>query len=1441
MKRFLLYVLTFVITLGASAFGTIEVNNLILRNKTKENQTKQDPGIIAPQEKSDGEKVIDNLLSMGGANVSLNLNLSNSTNTLSTDSVKIGDNVNVKFDGDISIIDLENIKLSGKLTVTIDNSVIIINISFLNDVIYLSNETMNIKVETSSLTKIIESLSLFDLNLDLGINLEEFDTSSLLTKLQNLKAEKLENGDLKLPFELTDDITINILADSEFMVKNISLNLDNLAGKSVELEAGLTKKDVTISVPQNEEKYVNITNTLNILDSVKEIISNKKLHLNVNAKYLGKMNASLIGAVDLDFNSKIKCYSNFDVQLNDNVYKLGLNFVDDNIYVALNGLKLKINQDDLVSTLNIILKELNITKEDEDVISYLKNLVTNFDFSKVDLSKININNLLEFTNGEENSIKVKINGNSIGLDFDLNLEIVLNKNNQFDSIIITNLNVLNGKLDVKLGYSKEFEATEINNNDYTDLKSLPEFAKSLFKTYNQIEQNKQISFGLQTDLVNTKFEKDAKDVITKETQTIINLLPASKVKIDFSSIKQTEFSLSDLKAQISLIVKTTTNVYSYTSGVKNATPVRTVTKDHNIDITYLDNMLYIRYNNMYAKISGNSIKGLIDTICEILNIDVSTNTFDNIKNLINSNSKNEMLEKLKLDMLKSILVTETDLNVSLNLEDFGINLDTLKINYDNSGLSKLSINTLKLNNNKLTNLEISLTEFEPITSAPQGNYINLSNIDKLLVAVKNTTEFKDFEINGSINLKLKVLSIDIDWNIPLNAKIKLLENNNFEANIKIGAVPVIPGVNDDAPYKAGNTVSGIYSGLNRILNVYIKDNMVYFHRSEEVPVFMVSNRTFEKKLKIHLDTLLDDPLYYILQYGLGFSSSIMDAINEAVNKERINPIDYSNILKDYSSTENSYSLTLNLKELAENDKLDTMALGIKTVEFNSKMIIGGISFNMYMPLTDSVNITLNSNDLTHINIGSIINFNDMYNYIDNNSQYKEGAEWDAYNGDWQLSNQRKFTLSFETNSSQKVDNIEGIAGAKVALPNLDSYFVDNNIQKITYTFVGWYTTKTFDKDTEYLSNVMPRKDTTLYALWETETQNYVTITFVTNGGEAKPNLTVLENSVLELPIYFDLLIEETDDGIYTKQFDGWYLDEECKYLYENSLAPNQDITLYAKWSIIDSKETYLVNVFDYGEKILSRRVLEGNILTLTGAKFNATTKYYLDDTFTNEIDINNFVMPNNDVNIYIKNMYKVSIVSQYGIVINQELTLYQGDLIQFPSQNSYFEDDGTQTERTIYTFNGYFLGTEKINDLSNYNLPNFDINIVANWSIDVKQYVTVTFNVNWTKPDSWQDNNDNWLGKINCASAPTSVSSFKVLEGTNIDPSKYTSSCTYKYKAMRIEKSYKFVVHSWSVEGTKQLSYNKLATEPKTESYNVLTHLTVTEDTILYAVWKYQK
>ena len=113
MKRFLLYVLTFVITLGASAFGTIEVNNLILRNKTKENQTKQDPGIIAPQEKSDGEKVIDNLLSMGGANVSLNLNLSNSTNTLSTDSVKIGDNVNVKFDGDISIIDLENIKLSG--------------------------------------------------------------------------------------------------------------------------------------------------------------------------------------------------------------------------------------------------------------------------------------------------------------------------------------------------------------------------------------------------------------------------------------------------------------------------------------------------------------------------------------------------------------------------------------------------------------------------------------------------------------------------------------------------------------------------------------------------------------------------------------------------------------------------------------------------------------------------------------------------------------------------------------------------------------------------------------------------------------------------------------------------------------------------------------------------------------------------------------------------------------------------------------------------------------------------------------------------------------------------------------------------------------------------------------------------------------------------------
>ena len=105
------------------------------------------------------------------------------------------------------------------------------------------------------------------------------------------------------------------------------------------------------------------------------------------------------------------------------------------------------------------------------------------------------------------------------------------------------------------------------------------------------------------------------------------------------------------------------------------------------------------------------------------------------------------------------------------------------------------------------------------------------------------------------------------------------------------------------------------------------------------------------------------------------------------------------------------------------------------------------------------------------------------------------------------------------------------------------------------------------------------------------TTRYTNITFVTNGGEAIQDLRALTNSTITLPTYFDLLIVETDDAVYTKQFDGWYIDEALTQEFTSTTMPSSNMTLYAKWSVVDTASAYTLTVYEAGEKVLVRKII----------------------------------------------------------------------------------------------------------------------------------------------------------------------------------------------------------------------------------------------------------
>ena len=151
-------------------------------------------------------------------------------------------------------------------------------------------------------------------------------------------------------------------------------------------------------------------------------------------------------------------------------------------------------------------------------------------------------------------------------------------------------------------------------------------------------------------------------------------------------------------------------------------------------------------------------------------------------------------------------------------------------------------------------------------------------------------------------------------------------------------------VNNDVPYKTGDT-----SVESRKLEIYYQDNYLYFYRKDNIRQTIFASRTYEKKLKIHIDEFVSNPMYYLLQYGFGFSEQIMQEINKAIEKSqnRVTPIDYSKILLDYNNKGEYQSVVINLAEIANNNMLDSATLDFYTGLVGDKSFFTKLCFAFF--------------------------------------------------------------------------------------------------------------------------------------------------------------------------------------------------------------------------------------------------------------------------------------------------------------------------------------------------------------------------------------------------------------------------------------------------------------------------------------------------------------
>ncbi len=162
---------------------------------------------------------------------------------------------------------------------------------------------------------------------------------------------------------------------------------------------------------------------------------------------------------------------------------------------------------------------------------------------------------------------------------------------------------------------------------------------------------------------------------------------------------------------------------------------------------------------------------------------------------------------------------------------------------------------------------------------------------------------------------------------------------------------------------------------------------------------------------------------------------------------------------------------------------------------------------------------------------------------------------------------KQYTVTFDSNGGSAVDVQKVEHGDKATLPTPPT--------KTGYTFVGWYS-----GETRYDFGAAVTADITLTARWEINTY---TVTF--DSGVAAQKVEHGKTAVMPDPA-------PAKDG-YT--FVGWYLGETA---YDFSAAVTADVTLTAKWQVVEYRITYVLNGGANAEGAATSYTLESKDITL---------------------------------------------------------------------------------------------------------------------------------------------------------------------------------------------------------------------------------------------------
>jgi len=889
----------------------------------------------------------------------------------------------------------------------------------------------------------------------------------------------------------------------------------------------------------------------------------------------------------------------------------------------------------------------------------------------------------------------------------LNEKFKLNINIDFenvDNIIAMLKNIDFGELDIKnMLFGKDFGV--ISHIDFNE-SSLEAYFKnniSLFVSYNEeIERLSLKLDGLALNIACESFDEVHIESLDKSTYAPYTAL--------------TDFVDSVMNLLSSNPFEMFGTVDMFGSDQSNTS----------LKLGYQDDYLFIDIMGMKLRLARQSLAEILGVVLQSLGIDPSLISFigdvtsseeldfENLQNIIPNIDMGNPFNMLKF--VKSISLHDGSFKISLDSAMFGtaggedmvIALQTAEGRTESFEISNVEVSKSQKVNAKL-NFERGIEENS------YGEYIDLSNSADLVKAFVNTSALSDFLIQGNIQLSIALGKLQLNAaTLGVDIRLQLDSEKNPTVAIELSSLPLIGGVTN-----ANTNGVGALGGLSRYrkISIFFKDGGIYLRTVDEK---WGAYKEFTRITKISLDTLIKNLGYYV-QWVMGLSDSIMEKINESIEKSNAyeGDTDFSKIILDYSKSGDRHNIVINLEEITHNSDVGTLTLGITT-----KRDAANDNKNYLYSLDMDLNVlggmiilkTDEGNKLYLNNIGKPVDLSSANSYIDS-YPYNENAEYEKKgDGSFSQINRNKITISLDNNGGEGATSVVGYLGDDLTLPT-PTKIVDDGITRETYRFIGYYTSS----GKLFTAKAFPRQNITLYARYELQMiEEYRTLTLV-NGANAEAK-KYLQNSIVKID---ELQNYVFDNGVIRTEytFIGWRQNGVILGRAP-TIALSEDMTLEAVFT--QNTKSYISVTLDKagkGDNVVIKK-LEGESIMLESLanfeEYNNEGKFVY--AFNGWIDqdgeiVTSLVLTQNQTLqaswTLIESFVNRTLTLKHGDKVVGTYVLASGDEIRITSD--YIRADGSTKFYLDKNFSSeYVLGSMPNSDLTLYVRNRFTINFNSN-------------------------------------------------------------------------------------------------------------------------------